>query len=130
MRNRPIRLLLSIALLPALAACSAGGTPEDDGAEQEQAIAAAQQAAESAATPPAGGTIDAAPPAQTCDASQVQGLVGQKVDDAIAEQARSDAGARRVRLLKPDQMVTMEFDGERLNLEVDAEGRITSVRCG
>jgi 23S rRNA G2445 N2-methylase RlmL len=130
MRTRPIRLLLSIALLPALAACSAGGTPEDDGAEQEQAIAAAQQAAESAATPPAGGTIDAAPPAQTCDASQVQGLVGQKVDDAIAEQARSDAGARRVRLLKPDQMVTMEFDGERLNLEVDAEGRITSVRCG
>jgi hypothetical protein len=52
------------------------------------------------------------------------------VDDAVAEQARSDAGAKHVRVLKPDQRVTMEFDGERLNLEVDAEGRITSVRCG
>ena len=130
MRTRPIRLLASLAVVATLAACSAGGSPEDDGAEQEQAIAAAQQAAESAATPATEGTDAAAPPARACDASQVQGLVGQKADDAIAEQARGDAGARHVRLLKPGQMVTMEFDGERLNIEVDADGRIVAVRCG
>ncbi|WP_372017037.1 I78 family peptidase inhibitor [Pseudoxanthomonas sp. 10H] len=130
MRTDPIRLPAAIVLLLTLAACSAGGSPEDDGAEQEQAITAAQQAAESAAAPPAEGTAEAAPPAPTCDASQVQGLVGQKADDAVAEQARGDAGARHVRLLKPGQMVTMEFNGERLNLEVDAAGTITSVRCG
>ncbi|HNM41681.1 MAG TPA: I78 family peptidase inhibitor, partial [Giesbergeria sp.] len=28
------------------------------------------------------------------------------------------------------QMVTKEFDAQRLNLEVDANGRIVAVRCG
>jgi hypothetical protein len=130
MHVAPIRLSASFVLLSVLAACSAGGAPEDDGAEQEQAISAAARAAAAAAAPPAKDAVDVAPPAPTCDASQVQGLVGQKADDAVAEQARSDAGAKHVRVLKPGQMVTMEFDGERLNLEVDAEGRITSVRCG
>jgi len=34
------------------------------------------------------------------------------------------------RALKPGQAVTMEFNGARLNLDVDARGRVTSVRCG
>jgi hypothetical protein len=131
MRAILIRLPASFVLLSALAACSAGSAPEDDAAEQEQAIAAAANAAASAAAPPpANGAADAAPPALTCDASQVQGLVGKKADDTVAEQARTDAGAARVRLLHPDQMVTMEFDSERLSLEVDATGQIVAVRCG
>ena len=48
----------------------------------------------------------------------------------IPEQARADAGAKTVRVLEPDQMVTMEFDGERLNIEVDATKKIVAVRCG
>jgi len=131
MHIRPIRPLLSLALLTALCACSAGSAPEDDNAaEQEQALVAAQQAAESAATPPPNGSAEAPPPAPECDASQVQGLVGQPFDEAKAEQARTDAGASQVRILKPGQMVTMEFDGKRLNIEIDAEGRIIAVRCG
>jgi hypothetical protein len=46
-------------------------------------------------------------------------------------------GARKVwradaaRILCPGQMVTKEFDAQRLNLEVDANGRIVAqVRCG
>jgi hypothetical protein len=35
-----------------------------------------------------------------------------------------------VRILRPGQMVTKEFDPERLNLEVDAAGRIIAARCG
>ena len=101
-----------------------------DGTEQEQAITAAQQAAESAKVPPPNGAADAPPPAPTCDATQVQGLVGQVLEDATAEQARADAGAKTVRVLEPDQMVTMEFDGERLNIEVDATKKIVAVRCG
>jgi hypothetical protein len=130
MAARPIRLSLSLILLSALCACSAGGTADEDAVEQEQAIVAAQEAAESAATPPPNGSADAPPPALECDASQVQGLVGQALDEAKAEQARADAGAKHVRILKPGQMVTMEFDGERLNIEVDDKGTITALRCG
>lgn len=130
MSLRTTRLLLPLALIAALSACSAGTTPEDDGAEQEQALTAAQQAAESAATPPAAGTIDAASPEPECDASQVQGLVGQALEDATAEQARTDASAKSVRVLEPGAMVTMEFDSKRLNIEVDAARKITALRCG
>ena len=126
----PATRLLPLALVTVLAACSPGNTPEDDGTEQEQAITAAQQAAESAKVPPPNGAADAPPPAPTCDATQVQGLVGQVLEDATAEQARVDAGAKTVRVLEPDQMVTMEFDGERLNIEVDATKKIVAVRCG
>lgn len=126
----PATRLLPLALVAVLAACSPGNMPEDDGTEQEQAITAAQQAAESAKVPPPNGAADAPPPAPTCDATQVQGLVGQPLEDATAEQARTDAGAKTVRVLEPDQMVTMEFDGERLNIEVDATKKIVAVRCG
>lgn len=123
--------LLPIALLALLAACAPAPVPDEDedAAEQEQAIAQARRAAEQAALPPAVDALDA-PPAPTCDASQVQGLVGQAVDDGIAEQARSDAGAAQVRLLRPGQAVTLEFDGTRLNIEVGEDGRISALRCG
>ncbi|MBE2291929.1 MAG: Elastase inhibitor AFLEI Flags: Precursor [Xanthomonadales bacterium] len=121
-----LRPLLSLTLLAALCACSVGGTADDDGAEQEQALVAAQRAAESVAD---GGTT-VPPPAPVCDGSQVQGLIGQSIDDAIAEQAKTDAGAGSVRVLTPGQMVTMEFDDTRLTIDVDAQGRITALRCG
>ncbi|KAF1694144.1 I78 family peptidase inhibitor [Pseudoxanthomonas koreensis] len=128
MQTHLLRTLLPLALATALCACSAGTAPEDDGAEQEQALADAQQAAESAATPPEG-TGAAAPPLE-CDDTQVQGLVGQVLEESTAEQARVDAGAKSVRVLEPGQMVTMEFDGERLNIEVDGERKIVALRCG
>jgi hypothetical protein len=44
--------------------------------------------------------------------------------------ARDRAGASTSRVLKPGQAATMEFNGERLNLDLDARSRVTSVRCG
>lgn len=116
--------VIAAALALPLAACNA---PQPD--EQEAASAQAQAAAEHAATP----TPEASPqppPAGSCEAAQVQGLVGQTVSDALAEQARIDAGASTVRILRPDQPVTLEFDGNRLNIEVDTASAITGVRCG
>jgi hypothetical protein len=34
------------------------------------------------------------------------------------------------RVLKPHDMVTMEFNDARLNLVVDGHGKVTAVRCG
>ena len=56
--------------------------------------------------------------------------MGQSSTASVVESARARSGARMVRILRPGQMVTKEFDTQRLNLEVDANGRILAVRCG
>ena len=72
----------------------------------------------------------ATPPAGSCDASQVQGLVGQAYSEDIAQQAKQDANATQVRMLKPNQPITAEDLGERLNIEVDDKNLVSGVRCG
>ena len=68
--------------------------------------------------------------AAMCDATKAQFAVGQAYSDSLAEQARAAAGAKIVRRLVPGQMVTMEYSAERLNLDTDAGGKVTGVRCG
>ncbi len=65
-----------------------------------------------------------------CKAADAQFAVGQSADAALLEQARQRSGSRIARILRPGQMVTMEYSAERLNLDVDASGKVTSVRCG
>ena len=120
--RRTLALMTATALALTLAACN-GPAPE----EQDQALDQAQQAAAEAAAP----APDAAtPPAGSSDASQVQGLVGQPYSDAVGEQARQDAGAEKVRTLKPNQPMTMDYRVERLNLYLDANGNIERIACG
>jgi hypothetical protein len=57
-------------------------------------------------------------------------LVGEPESAAVAEQARQQSGARTVRWLRPGQIVTMEYRDDRLNLELDANGKIIAIRCG
>ena len=65
-----------------------------------------------------------------CDASKAQFAVGHPPGLAIQDQARERSGARMVRTLRPGQLVTMEYNAERLNLELDAGGTVVRVRCG
>jgi len=121
------RTPLKMALVASILALGACQSPQPD--EQEAVTAQAQRAATDAATP----TPDTAPeppPIGKCDASQLQSLIGQPLTDALSAQAREDAKATEVRVLKPGEMVTMEFNGERLNLEVDDKHVVTLVRCG
>ena len=66
----------------------------------------------------------------TCDAAPAQSFVGQNTTAKVMEAARVRSGALMVRVLRPGQMITKEFDAQRLNLEVNAAGRIVAVRCG
>ncbi len=75
------------------------------------------------AKPPA-----AAPAA--CDAAGVQSLIGRTMDEALAREAQARSGARTLRRIGPDDMVTMDHRPDRLNLEVDAQGRLRVARCG
>ncbi len=83
------------------------------------------------------GPTDAAPDnraasgsAAGCNAQAVQDLVGQHASSLIAEGARQRAGAQRVRMIGHDEMVTKEYDTGRLNLQLDAQGRVARVYCG
>jgi len=48
----------------------------------------------------------------------------------VLEEATLDAGARTARVIRPGDIVTMEFSAERLTIEVDGRNRIVDVRCG
>lgn len=73
----------------------------------------------------------AAPRAQQrCDTNGAQWAVGKTNTEHNVNEARKRAGAYMARVLRPGQVTTREFNAERLNLEVDATGRIIAARCG
>lgn len=110
-----------------LAACNPPAPPAAPAAPAPATQPAAPVASAPATAPAVG---DPAVPPTSCDATRADWAIGQSLDEALLERARVDAGASVVRSLKPGQMVTMEFNGERLNVDVDADGNVTGVRCG
>ena len=84
------------------------------------------------AAPPAEFAQAPPPPAApaVCNADPGQFAVGQPHAEALADQVRRETGASSVRALRPGQAVTMEFNAGRVNLDLDAGGRVTRVRCG
>ncbi len=84
-----------------------------------------------AAPPLAGEPEDVAPRhSSDCDASKAQALIGQSGSSELAAKAQQWSGAGAVRWLKPGQLVTMEYRADRLNIELDGEGRVVAIRCG
>ncbi len=82
------------------------------------------------APPPATGTAPAGPAAAVCNAQGAQFAVGKTAGANVVEEARQRSGSYMARVLRPGQMVTMEFNAQRLNLDVNAAGVVTRVRCG
>lgn len=89
------------------------------------------------ATPPTGASEPTAttPPSMeeapmTCQADKGQWAVGQLADEALVAKVKSDTKSERMRVIKPGMAVTMDFREDRVNLEVDADNRVISVRCG
>lgn len=80
--------------------------------------------------PATGQAVDPSPVSTRCNAAPAQFAVGRNADAALENEARTRAGAKAVRVLRPNQVVTMEFNAERLNLTVDDAGRVTQVNCG
>jgi hypothetical protein len=71
------------------------------------------------------------PEVMTCNADAAKpAALGKTASADVVERARSQAGAKNARVLKPGQMVTMEFQESRLNIDVDDNNVITGLRCG
>lgn len=105
--------LIPIALLAGLTAC-ASGTRTDS-----------SQTPSSGAPGPA--TMPGGP---DCNAQPVQNLVGQKYSDSVGNDALRRSNSGSMRLLKPGQVMTMEYNARRLNIILEADGSISALRCG
>lgn len=78
--------------------------------------------------PPMG---DPLPPATTqCRAEGAQWAIGRAATPDVVERIRVETNSRIARVLRPGQMVTMEFNGERVNITVNERDAITAITCG
>lgn len=75
--------------------------------------------------PPVTDPISSSP----CDAGKASDAIGRLPVTGVVEAARQAAGAEVVRTLRQGQPITKEFRVGRLNLVLDAEGRIASTHC-
>lgn len=92
----------------------------------------AGSAASSPAASGSGGTAAApagAPP-ERCSSEPLADLVGKPGSLELLEQARQRAGAQRARMLTPDDMVTLEYDSQRLNIYLDEQDKVRMASCG
>lgn len=60
-----------------------------------------------------------------CNASELQDLVGRP--DTVLDTMRFSGPFR---VIRPGTPVTMDYRQDRLNIEIDLEGRIVRVYCG
>lgn len=99
--------LATLAVAAVLAGCSTGGNAD-------------------------GGAAPAAPVGNDgrCEASGADFAMGKQASAELLEQARKASGSQMARILKPHDVVTLEYRSERLNLNVDEQGRVTRVNCG
>lgn len=67
----------------------------------------------------------APPPADACGAAARQGLVGRP--EAVLAAMTFPAP---VRIIRPGDMVTLDYVAERLNIRIGPDGRIAAVDCG
>ncbi|WP_409263527.1 I78 family peptidase inhibitor [Pseudomonas putida] len=99
--------LATLAVAAVLAGCSTGGN------------------ADGGAAPAASAGNDG-----RCEASGADFAMGKQASAELLEQARKASGSQMARILKPHDVVTLEYRSERLNLNVDEQGRVTRVNCG
>lgn len=80
--------------------------------------------------PPAQSPRPPAPGQAKCDAAGGQFAIGAALDAPLVERVRVRTGSHIARVLRPGQVVTMEFSEQRVNVEIDAAGKVVRVRCG
>ena len=121
------RLSFPVALATILAAalCACASTGDDDASSAPPAAAAGTTTSEApTATSPGDASAQ-------CNAAAAKAFIGREATEATVAEAQTAAGATgAVRVIKPGQPVTMDFRGDRLNVEVDERNGIVRLTCG
>ncbi|CAP43272.1 I78 family peptidase inhibitor [Bordetella petrii] len=110
-----IRKLIPVFLAAGLTACATSGT---------------QRASSDAPAAGNAGAASSSVPSAACDAQPVQDLIGKKYSESVASDARTRSQSSQLRVMRPGQVMTMEYNPARLNIILDGGDVITALRCG
>jgi hypothetical protein len=69
--------------------------------------------------------LPSAPEADACGSEALRDVIGQPVGVLPPKGAWS-----AMRVIRPGDMVTMDYSASRLNVTVDDDGRIVQLACG
>ena len=70
------------------------------------------------------------PVAGPCDAGRVSNLVGRAFTDTLRADALRRSGARTARVIRPGDVVTMDYRSDRLNINLTIRNRVERFTCG
>ncbi|AUA58133.1 Peptidase inhibitor I78 family [Achromobacter spanius] len=129
-----IRKLIPFILVASLTACANTGTSSSSApAASSSSSSSSSSDSTSGGASYGGSTSGSAMPGygtKTCDAAALQSQIGQKATTSSMEDLRTRSGSSTARILRPGQLVTMEYNATRLNLIVDDKDVMTAIRCG
>ncbi|MGE8621235.1 MAG: I78 family peptidase inhibitor [Achromobacter spanius] len=128
-----IRKLIPFILVASLTACANTGTSSSSApAASSSSSSSSSSGASTSGGATYGGSGSAMPGygTKTCDAAALQSQIGQKATTSSMEDLRTRSGSSTARILRPGQLVTMEYNATRLNLIVDDKDVMTAIRCG
>jgi hypothetical protein len=66
----------------------------------------------------------------SCVAAEARWAIGERASTDLLERARVAAQAAVARFLRPNQPITTEYLGSRLNLHLDERDVVRAVSCG
>jgi hypothetical protein len=70
-----------------------------------------------------------AQPSGECRADAAREMVGKPFDAALQKDAMAKTGAKLVRVIRPGDVVTKDYRPNRLNIDLDAQDVVVSLRC-
>lgn len=65
-----------------------------------------------------------------CNVDKLQDLLGQTINVTLVEQIQQQAGAEQVRVLAPRDSATMDYNPQRLSIDIDDAEAILRLSCG
>ncbi|WP_296613208.1 I78 family peptidase inhibitor [Sphingomonas sp.] len=69
-------------------------------------------------------------PTGECSAKGLDNMIGRIATPSLIDRAKRRSGASVARVLRPGQIVTMEYLNGRLNVNVDGKNRVKTLTCG
>ena len=72
----------------------------------------------------------AGPSGSACNDSGLTPYIGQPYSDALGAEMRSKSGAQSLRKVGYGEVVTMEFNANRLTVSLDEQNKVATARCG
>ena len=65
-----------------------------------------------------------------CGVEELRRYINAKLTEAVKAEIAQAVGQRRIRYIRPGDMVTMDYSAERLNVHIGPDERIVELRCG